>query len=99
MKDLKIYVQRDLDGFTFSLPMEEREYLIKEFNAEPSKGIYISYDTKVSFEDIHGKVENHIYPMLLGVKEEDIKNIGNIVFMDTNHKVLKKLIPSEEDYV
>ena len=55
MSAIKIKVNKQLDGYTFSITPSIRQ-LIKELipNAHPAKNIFIDYDTKGDF-DIYWK--------------------------------------------
>ncbi len=99
MDAIRINVNKQMDGYSFSITPSIRN-LIKELfpNAHPANNIFVGYDTKSDF-DIHvSKLENFIYPALLGVdNENDLKKLDEIHFMDTQTgKVLHKVTPRDE---
>jgi len=54
-------------------------------NATPANGIFVAFDVKSDFEFSIGKLENFIYPALLGIDTTDDlkKKIDKILFVDT----------------
>lgn len=94
MDTIQVNVNKQMDGYSFSISPSVRESLKKNFpNSHPANNIFVAYDTKSDFETYYGKLENYIFPALLGVENEnDIKRIDEILFVDTKtgnilHKV------------
>lgn len=85
MKEIKIDVYKQMDGYTFSLSVSIRQLIKKLFpNSHPANTIFVSYDTKSDFELFIGTLEKYIYPALLGVDVENLrKQISKITFVDT----------------
>ena len=78
-----IYVNRQLDGVTFSLdPLSRKQLYAAEPNKRPSASIYIGYDPRTTFETYHKQVEPTILPALLGMNEQEIQELGEIDFVD-----------------
>lgn len=99
MNAIKINVNRQIDGYSFSIAPSIRDLIKRLFpNAHPANNIFVGYDTKSNFDDYVGKLEHHIYPALLGVdNDNDLKSIGEIIFIDTlTGNILHKLTPSDE---
>ncbi|MBU6157929.1 MAG: hypothetical protein KGP35_02745 [Bacteroidetes bacterium] len=99
MNAIKINVNRQIDGYTFSIAPSIRDFIKRLFpNAHPANNIFVGYDMKSNFDDYIGKLENHIYPALLGVENNnDLKSIDEIIFIDTlTGNILHKLTPSDE---
>lgn len=68
MVAIKINVNKQMDGYTFSIGPTIRE-LIKDLfpNACPANFIFVGFDTNSGFEVCYNQLENYIYPALLGV--------------------------------
>ncbi len=95
MKTIRINVNKQMDGYSFSITPSIRDFIKKLFpGAHPANNIFVGYDTKSDFDIFVGKLENYIYPALLGVNEEsDIQMLDEIHFVDTQtgtilHKVM-----------
>jgi hypothetical protein len=85
MDTIKISVNKQMDGYTFSLSPTIRNY-IKQIvpNSHPANNIFVSYDTKSDFELFQGKLESYVFPVLLGLEDKnDIKKFNDIIFTDT----------------
>src|SRR6218665_2975050 len=98
MNAIKINVNKQMDGYSFSITPSIRNFIKKLFpNAHPANNIFVGYDTKSNFEIYIGKLENHIYPALLGVdKKEDLRQFGEIQFIDTQTgSILHTLTPHD----
>lgn len=99
METIKINVNKQMDGYSFSITPTIRDFIKKIFpNAHPANNIFVGYDTKSDFEIYAGNLESHIYPALLGVaNENDLHQFGEIQFIDTQTgKILHKLTPPDE---
>lgn len=85
MDTIKIKVNKQMDGFTFSIGVAERQEVKKEFpNAHPANLIHVNYDTNSDFEKWCGNIQTYIFPALLGIdSRNDIKKIKKIIFIDT----------------
>ena len=85
MSPIRISVNKQMDGLTFSLTPSLRELIRKLFpDSHPANRIFVAYDTKSDFEKQYQQLETSIYPALLGInKEEDLKKINEIEFVDT----------------
>lgn len=98
MEAIKINVNKQMDGYTFSIAPSIREMIKTWFpNAHPANNIFVSYDAKSDFEVYYGKLESYIYPALLGVDNQSDfnKKVNEILFVDTqtgnvlhSHKVI-----------
>jgi hypothetical protein len=84
MKTIKIGVNKQIDGYTFSLSPSLRKQIKESFpEAYPASIIFVGYDTQSGFECFLGKLEEYIYPALIGVKNDDLRKIFNEVeFVD-----------------
>ena len=86
MDAIKINVNKQLDGFNFSIAPSIRELIRSLFpNARPANNIFVRYDTKSDFENNFSNLEAFIYPALLGVENQSKlkKKIKEILFVDT----------------
>lgn len=99
MEAIKINVNRQMDGYSFSITPSIRDFIRKLFpNAHPANNIFVGYDTKSVFEINVGKLESHIYPALLGVdNQNDLNQFDEIQFIDTQTgEILYKVTPRDE---
>ena len=95
MDAIKINVNRQIDGYVFSIGPSIRE-LIKNWSKDfhPANNIFVAYDTKSDFELYQGKLESYIYPILLGIDNQSdlFEKVNEIQFVDTQTgKVLHSL--------
>lgn len=85
MEAIKIDVNKQMDGFTFSITPTIRQRIKRWFpNSYPANNIFVAYDTKSDFELYHDKLEKYIYPALLGIDNQDDlnKKVNEIQFVD-----------------
>lgn len=88
-----------MDGYSFSITPSIRAFIKSLFpNAHPANNIFVGYDTRSDFEMYAGKLENFIYPALLGVdNKNDLKKLDEIQFIDTQTgTILHKVTPRDE---
>ena len=72
MDVIKINVNRQMDGYTFSITPSIRQMIKSWFpNSHPANNIFVAYDTKSDFEIYYGKLETYIYPALLGIDNQN----------------------------
>ncbi len=85
MNAIRINVNKQMDGLTFSITPTLRELIKKIFpDSHPANRIFVAYDTKSDFENQYARLETYIYPALLGIdKDDDLKKIDEINFIDT----------------
>ena len=86
MEAIRISVNKQMDGYTFSIAPSIRQLIKSWFpNSHPANNIFVAYDTKSDFELYYGKLESYIYPVLLGVdNQSDLnKKVDEIQFVDT----------------
>ena len=99
MNSISINVNKQMDGYSFSISPSIRDFIKKLFpNAHPANNIFVGYDIKSDFEIYAGKLESHIYPALLGVdNDNDLNQLDEIQFIDTQTgNVLHKVTPRDE---
>jgi hypothetical protein len=86
MDAIKISVNKQMDGYTFSIAPSIRQLIKSWFpGSHPANTIFVAYDAKSNFELSYGKLERYIYPALLGIdNQSDLnKKIDEIQFVDT----------------
>jgi hypothetical protein len=86
MEAIKIDVNKQMDGYTFSIGPSIRELIKSLFpNAHPANFIFVGFDTKSGFEVYYDQLESYIYPALLGVDSQTNlkRKIKEILFIDT----------------
>jgi hypothetical protein len=82
MDRIKIYVNRQLDGYTFSLTPSMRNIVKRMFpDANPANNIFVAYETQSDVKSFGVRLKNLILPGLLGT--ENIKTNIKISFVDT----------------
>lgn len=99
MSIVKINVNKQMDGYSFSISPSVRDFIKKLFpNAHPANNIFVRYDTKSNFELYVRKLESQIYPALLGVNGKDVLNqFVEIQFVDIQTgMIVHKVTPSDE---
>ena len=101
MNTIKIKVNQQMDGYTFSIGPTMRELVKSLFpNAHPASRIFVGYDIKSDFSIFLNKLENYIYPALLGIdNDNDLDNLGEIQFVDTQTGNILYTIASHEQKV
>ena len=82
MEAIKINVNKQMDGYSFSITPTIRSLIKSLFpNSHPANGIFVAYDTKSDFERHVDKLENYIYPALFGIDDpSDLNKKVNIIF-------------------
>lgn len=86
MEAIRISVNKQMDGYTFSIAPSIRQLIKTWFpDANPANNIFVAYDTKSDFELYYGRLESFIYPALLGVENQNDlnKKVNEIQFIDT----------------
>ncbi len=86
MDAIQISVNKQLDGYTFSISPSVRALIKTWFpDAHPANIIFVSYDIKSGFEDFYTKLEALIYPAMLGIEKQSdlIQKIQEVRFVDT----------------
>jgi hypothetical protein len=86
MEAIRINVNKQMDGYTFSIGPSIRQMIRNWFpTAHPANSIFVSYDTKSGFEVSISNLEKYIYPALLGVDNQtELKTkVNEIQFIDT----------------
>jgi hypothetical protein len=99
MTSFKIYVSKQLDGYSFNLLPSVKESIKKKFpNANPANNIFVSYDLKSDFSIYYEKLETYIFPALLGLNENnDLDEIDKLEFVDSSTgNILHKMILHDE---
>ena len=86
MDIIEIRVNRQMDGYTFSILPSVRQLIKSWFpDAHPANNIFVGYDTKSDFELYYWKLESYIYPALLGIDDKSALKgkVEEIRFIDT----------------
>lgn len=99
MTAIRINVNKQMDGYAFSIAPSVRMMLKKLFpTSQPATNIFVRYDTQTDFEGIAARLENNIYPALLGIENEaDVSQLDEILFVDTQTgNIIQKLVPGVE---
>lgn len=84
MQTLIINVAPQIGGYNFSLSPRVRSELQALFpDSVQVRHIYVSYDTKWDFEQMHGRVEGQILPFLTGVNVQALaEKYDQVAFVD-----------------
>ena len=83
MAEIKIYVNEQLDGYTYQLEPKSKALLESETSdTEPVASVFVSFDTRAQFEWTHGSLWRHVAEMLTGLTMDQLKALGKVVFVD-----------------
>ena len=83
MDRIIIDVGRQREGYTFRLSPRSKYELLKQFPNRPlPKSMFTSYETKGDFESTHGSVLPHVAMVLTGFSEDQLEELGGVVFVD-----------------
>jgi hypothetical protein len=96
MTAIRINVNKQIDGYTFSITPSIRAFVKGLFpDAHPANIIFVSYDTKSNFEHYYRRLEHYIFTALLGVENQnDLQKLDEIEFIDSQTgEVLHKVKP------
>lgn len=83
MEKLIVLVGKQKDGYVFRLkPSSKRELLQERDSQDTVSSVFISYDTKHDFEQIHGRIWDHIITLLTGISLNKLNRVGGFVVVD-----------------
>ncbi len=83
MDKIIIDVGRQRDGYTFRLHPRSKAELQKKFPGRHLlTSIFTSYERNCNFESIHGSVLPHVAMVLTGFSENQLEELGGVVFLD-----------------
>lgn len=83
MKKLKVLVGKQRDGYVFRLqPSSRRMIMPKADSLGTVSSVYIGFDTKHHFEQIHGPIMEHVISLLTGRSSEDLDRTGGFAVVD-----------------
>lgn len=84
MDAIKIGVNKNMDGYVFSLAPAIRDSIKKSFpHAQPANTIFVAYDMRSDFQHYIGGLEQHIHYILLGIGDKkDLQKIKEIEYFD-----------------
>ena len=83
MDKLTVLVGKQRDGYVFRLKPSSKRALEQEGDSRDTvSSIFISYDTKHNFEQIHGQVWDHVITLLTGRSFEDLNQSGGFAVVD-----------------
>lgn len=88
---INIDVVRQLDGLNFSLSPSSLKKLKSIFpDAAPINSIFVNSDNYVDFKEYIGRIEDHLFPILLGISnDKTLKKRAKIRFVNPeNSKTL-----------
>ncbi|MFN0035294.1 MAG: hypothetical protein ACKVUS_09510 [Saprospiraceae bacterium] len=91
MNTLVVTVSKKMGGYNFGLSPKVRREVAEMFPGSFQLPlIHIAYDVKSDFEEVYGKIQNHILPFLTGVETEQLsQKIQRVRFIDpsTGHPI------------
>ncbi len=93
MNAIRIMVNREMDGFTFSILPSVRDFIKKLFpGSHPASRIFIGYDMQSGFDVLQSGIEKQIYPTLLGVDKDRLKKqVDKIEFINSDTGNVEKI--------
>ncbi len=83
MKKLTVLVGKQRDGYVFRLqPSSRRMIMPKADSPGTVSSIFVAFDTKHHFEQIHGPIMEHVISLLTGRSSEDLNQAGGFAVVD-----------------
>lgn len=83
MNILSISVTNQAGGFTLSLkPLVRRELQETFPHTDALPAIFVSRTNAQNFEKLRGRLLEHLVPALTGLSADELKKIGQILFVD-----------------
>jgi hypothetical protein len=80
---IRIYVNDQLDGFTYQLDPKSEALIQKQASpSRPAASVFVSFDSEIESpwtEEAHWQ---HIAGMLTGLPTKRLKELGKVVFVD-----------------
>jgi hypothetical protein len=85
MDKLTIHYGIQGNGIAFGLTYDDYNTIKEKFpEAQPAKGVFVSYDIRSSFKIHRPQLERYVFPTLVGMfEEEDLKQFERIEFVKT----------------
>ena len=99
MEKITIYYGIQGNGMSFGLAEKHYKAIKEHFpNAQPAKGVFISYDIRTNFADYHPHLERYVFPALVGVADDaDLKKFGHIEFIKTPEMIVTYTIEQNQN--
>jgi hypothetical protein len=86
------------NGISFGLTYSDYQSIKKNFpSAQPSKGVFVSYDIHSDFKTNRPLLEKYVFPALVGMmSESELKQFKHIEFMKTPEMVVTYIIEQNQ---
>ncbi len=82
MAKIIVEVGKQMDGMTFRLSPKTKIALSSRPQSQPlPSSVFVSYDTKSDFEQIHEPLSEYIVMILTGLHERQIAKLGGFQFV------------------
>jgi hypothetical protein len=95
---ITIQVGQQIDGYTFRLQPKSRQWIIQNFSeVHPVASVFISFDNRKNFEEVHGSIWHQIITLLTGLSIEKIREIGGFSIIES--KTGKEIYSSDIAHV
>ena len=89
MAEIKIYVNEQLDGYTYRLDPQSKAWVQRqEPRTKPVASVFLSFDAETPLEWKEGTVWQHVAEMLTGLPGGRLKELGKVVFVDPTTKAV-----------
>lgn len=83
MDKLVVLVGTQKDGYVFRLKPSSRHQLLQERSPEGLvDSVFIAYDKKHDFEQIHGHIWDHVIMLLTNMPLEEVNRRGGFTVLD-----------------
>ena len=83
MKRLTVLVGKQRDGYAFRLQPSSRRSIMPHVDSPGTvSSIFVAFDTKHKFEQIHGPIMEHVISLLTGRSTEDLNRTGGFSVVD-----------------
>lgn len=83
MKKVTVLVGRQRDGYVFRLQPTSRRMIMPKADLPGTvSSIFVSFDEKHKFEQIHGSIMEHVITLLTGRSSDDLNQVGGFAVVD-----------------
>lgn len=84
-RPLVIHASSQRDGTTYALDLSARRMIQERFGAmsKPSARLFVSHETRDTFEEVAGPMRKQIIVLLTGLAEERLQNLGRVEFRES----------------
>ena len=83
MEKLTVLVGRQSDGYVFRLEPSSRRLIMPKADIPGTvSSVFLAFDTKHHFEQVHGPIMEHVISLLTGRSSDDLNKTGGFSVVD-----------------